>query len=173
MSETLVTIIAIFLAAVLMFVFPLMAVSERNDDIAQLGVQTTTNEFVDNVKKTGVLTEERYSRYLQSLGATGNSFEVDMEIKILDENFSSKVGQASSSKIGENVYYSIYTSQIEEEIKNDGKLLLKEGDMITVNVRNTNVTISQMLKNFFYRISGNDSYQIAAGASGMITSNGK
>ena len=36
MSDTLVTVIAIFLAATLMFVFPLMSVSERNDDIAQL-----------------------------------------------------------------------------------------------------------------------------------------
>ena len=33
MGDTLMTIIAIFLAAILMFVFPLLAVSERNDDI--------------------------------------------------------------------------------------------------------------------------------------------
>ena len=173
MSETLVTVIAIFLAAVLMFVFPLMAVSERNDDIAQLGVQTTTNEFVDNVKKTGVLSEQAYSSYLQSLGATGNSFDVDVELKILDENFSKKVGQANSSKIGENVYYSIYTSQIEEELESKSKYVLKEGDMISVSVKNTNLTISQMLKNFFYSMTGSDSYQIAASTSGMITANGK
>ena len=36
MSDTLITVIAIFLGATLMFVFPLMSVSERNDDIAQL-----------------------------------------------------------------------------------------------------------------------------------------
>ena len=32
MGDTLITVIAIFLAAILMFVFPLMALSERTDD---------------------------------------------------------------------------------------------------------------------------------------------
>ena len=48
MGDTLITVIAIFLAAILMFVFPLMALSERTDDMAQLSVQTATTEFVDN-----------------------------------------------------------------------------------------------------------------------------
>ena len=38
MSDTLITIIAIALAAVLMFVFPLMTMSDRTDDVAQLTV---------------------------------------------------------------------------------------------------------------------------------------
>ena len=46
MSDTLITIIAIFLAAVLMFIFPLMSVTERNDDIAQSVVQTATSELL-------------------------------------------------------------------------------------------------------------------------------
>ena len=55
MGDTTITIIAIFLAAILMFVFPLMAMSDRTDDISQLSVQTATTEFVDNVRTTGVL----------------------------------------------------------------------------------------------------------------------
>ena len=35
MGDSLITIIAIFLAAILMFVFPLMSLSERTDDISQ------------------------------------------------------------------------------------------------------------------------------------------
>ena len=35
MGDTLITIIAIVLAAVLMFVFPLMSIAERSDDIAK------------------------------------------------------------------------------------------------------------------------------------------
>ncbi len=50
MSETLITVIAIFLAATLMFVFPMMALSERTDDVASLSVQSATSEFVDNVR---------------------------------------------------------------------------------------------------------------------------
>ena len=56
MGDTLITVIAIFLAAVLMFVFPLMSISDRNDDISQLSIQTETVEFVNNVRTTGKLT---------------------------------------------------------------------------------------------------------------------
>ena len=67
MGDTLITIVAIFLAALLMFVFPLMTISERNDDIAQMGVQTATVEFVDNVRQTGRIRMEDYDSYIQTL----------------------------------------------------------------------------------------------------------
>ncbi len=173
MSESLITIIAIFIAVILMFVFPLMSVSERNDDIAELAVQSATADFVNKVKTSGVITSQNYSAFLQTLNATGNTYDVDVELKILDENLSSKVGQASLQKIGENVYYSVYTSQMEKQLETNNKYVLKEGDKISVTVKNTNVTIAQMLKNFFYSITGNDSYQIAASKTEMITANGK
>ena len=49
MSDSLITIFAIFIAAILMFIFPLMAVSERTDDVSQLAVETATSEFVENI----------------------------------------------------------------------------------------------------------------------------
>ena len=60
MSDTTITIIGIFLAAILLFIFPLMAMSDRTDDISQLSVQTETTEFVDNVRTTGVLSLNSY-----------------------------------------------------------------------------------------------------------------
>lgn len=174
MGDTLITIVAIFLAAVLMFVFPLMSISERNDDISQLGVQTATVEFVDNVRSTGKITEDNYDAYIQKMGATGNSYDVEMEVKVLDENPGKKTAQTTSDKIGENIYYSEYTSQILEKVQSSKAktMKLKEGDYISVNVKNTNTTIGQMLKNFFYSISGNDTYKIAASHSGVVMTNG-
>lgn len=177
MGDTLITVVAIFLAAILMFVFPLMSISERNDDIAQLSVQTQTVEFVDNIRSTGKITFENYDKFIQSLSATGNSYDVEMEVKVLDENPGKKPGITESKKIGENIYYSIYTSQIEKELgigeANPKTKLLKEGDYISVNVKNTNTTIAQMLKNFFYSIAGNDTYSIEASHSGVVMTNGK
>lgn len=172
MGDSLITIIAIFLAAVLMFVFPLMSISERNDDIAQLGVQTTTIEFVDNVSTLGKITEDNYNAYLQSLSATGNSYDVEMEVKVLDENPGKKTTWAVSDKIGENVYYSVYTSQIEDVLDSNKNYVLKEGDIVSVSVKNTNTTISQMLRNFFYTVSGSGTYQVYAQHAAMVKSNG-
>ena len=173
MGDTLITVVAIFLAAILMFVFPLMSISDRNDDISQLAVQTATTEFVDNIRLTGKITQENYDAYVLKIASTGNSYDVEMEVQVLDENPGKKTTQVETTKIGENVYYSVYTSQIEKELQdNNGTKSLKEGDIITVKVKNTNTTIAQMFKNFIYSITGNDTYQIAAQHAGIVTVNG-
>lgn len=174
MSDTLITIIAIALAAVLMFVFPLMTISDRTDDVAQLTVETATTEFVDTIRTTGKITKANYDQFLETITATGNTYNVEMQVQVKDENLGKKVSQATSDKIGENVYYSIYTSQIEEELNGRNKAYYcKEGDIVSVSAKNTNQTISQQLKNFFYTVTGNDAYTVAAEHAGIVTANGK
>ena len=172
MGDSLITIIAIFLAAILMFVFPLMSLSERSDDISQLAVQTATTEYVDKIKTTGKMTLDDYDKFISTLTATGNSFEVEMLVQQLDENPGVKTTQAEATKIGENLYYNKYTSQVEEELNSKGRITLKEGYVVSVTVKTTNKTISQMLRNFFYMVSGNESYQISAQQAGVVAVNG-
>ena len=172
MGDSLITVIAIFLAAILMFVFPLMSYSERTDDIMRSSVQTTTTEFVDTIRTTGKLTIDDYEKYLSKITSTGNSFKVEILIQQLDENPGAKTTMAEVTKIGENLYYNIYTSQVEEQLSMSGVIRLKEGDIISVQVENTNDTIAEILRNFFYMLTGNDSYQIAASHSGVVAVNG-
>lgn len=40
------------------------------------------------------------------------------------------------------------------------------------NSKNTNQTIAQLLRNFFYQVAGDTSYQIAASHGGVVTVNG-
>lgn len=174
MSDTLITIIAIALAAVLMFVFPLMTISDRTDDVAQLTVETATTEFVDTIRSTGKITRSNYDKFVEGITSTGNTYNVEMEVQVKDQNIGKKVSQAQADKIGENVYYSVYTSQIEKALNSDkAAYYCKEGDIVSVSVKNTNQTISQQLKNFFYTVTGNDSYTIAAEHAGIVTANGK
>lgn len=173
MSDTLVTIIAIALAAILMFVFPLMTMSDRTDDVSQLTVETATTEFVDEIRTTGKIAEDKYNKFIEAIGSTGNTYNVEMEVQILDENPGKKTTQSAKDKIGENVYYSVYTSQIEEKLLNDKVYKLKEGDIVSVSVKNTNQTLAQQLKNFFYKVVGNDTYTIAASHGGIVTATAK
>lgn len=173
MSDTLVTVIGIALAAILMFVFPLMTMSDRTDDIAQLTVKTATTEFVDEIRTTGKITPDEYSKFLETIASTGNTYNVEMQVQILDENPGKKATQSQPDKIGENEYYSIYTSQIEEVLNNNKTYNLKEGDIVSVNVKNTNQTLAQQLKNFFYTVIGNDTYTIAASHGAIVTATGK
>ncbi len=172
MGDTLIVVVAIFLAAILMFVFPLMTMADRTDDISNLAVQTATSEFVDDVRTTGKMKLEDYEAYLSELTATGNTFDVEILIQQLDENPGVKTTQAETTKIGENLYYNIYTTQVEDLLYDNGRITLKEGDLVTVTAKNTNQTIAQTLRNFFYAIVGNDDYNIAGQATGIVAVNG-
>lgn len=179
MNDTFVIIIAIAITVVLIFIFPLMTMSDRTDDVAQLTVETATKEFVDEIRTTGKITPEKYSKFLENIGATGNTYDIELIIQILDENPGKKASQTPTTRIGENVYYTIYTSQIEEKIAPKSNSItptawiLKQGDMVSVSVKNTNQTLSQQLKNFFYSVAGKDTYTIAAAHGGIVTATGK
>ena len=174
MSDTLITIVAILLAAILMFMFPLMSVSERSDDVSQLAVQTAVNEFVDNSSTIGKITIENYNALVSTLNATGNPYEVEIEHKILDENIGKKSAWTQGTVIGENVYYSVYTSQIMGEIEasTKGTYNMKKGDILSVSVKNSGKTLAQMIRGVFYSVSTNGNYQISAQHSRAVTATG-
>ena len=175
MSDTLITIVAILLAAILMFVFPLMSVAERSDDMSALSVQTATTEFVDNERAVGKITMANYQKLVTTISSTGNTFDIEMEVKILDENVGKKSAWTTGTVIGENIYYSVYTAQILEVLMDENgtsSYNMSEGDILSVSVKNTNKTMAQTIRSAFYSISGNDTYQISAQHSGIVTATG-
>ena len=155
------TLIALFVAAVFLFVVPLVTLTTRNDNVVQEDVNLIVKEFVTDIKNTGVLTQEKYQSFQNKLAATGNTYNIDMEIKHLDENPGKKLTQANYSKIGEDVYWSEYTSQIIEtlESSNDSTITLKKGDRIYVSVSNQNSTAAQTLQSSTLKIA-NDGEQV-------------
>ncbi len=170
MGDSAMVIVAIFLAAILMFVFPLMTMANKKDDVSVLEAQKATTEFVDKIKTTGIITQSDYDNFTTALAATGNTFDINIEVQKLDENPAKKETSIYTT-IGDNVYYTIYTTQILDTIK-DSNLALNEGDIVSVSVENTNVTIGQELRNFLYRVTGNKSGTVTASDSGIVTTNG-
>lgn len=167
-SDTLITVVAIVLAAGLIFVVPLMTMADRVDTTSQSQVEAIVSDFVDDIRSTGQITETKYEKFNENLASLGYTFDVSMEAKIKDENPGKKTSQTAKSKIGENVYYSEYTSQIEEELETKGKKDLKTGDLISVTVKNKNLTLAQQMKKFMYKIVGNDSADVIASKAGMV-----
>lgn len=165
MGDSLITIVAIGLAAILMFVFPLAAISEMNDSETLTLVQSYTTEYVDDIRSKGVITQADYDAFVQKLYATGNSYDVEFELKIADSNPGKK---NATQQTGDTTYYSVFTTQVEGSLP----YKLKEGDFIIVYVKNTNTTISQMIKGVIYGISGNSADNIYAQASGTVMTTG-
>ena len=171
MSDTFITIMAVIIVAVIMFIFPLMATANQNDSITQTSVQTMVSDFVNTVAKEGKITRSNYDDFIQKLYATGNSYDVELEAQILDDNPGAK-GE-NIKVIGENIYYSEFTTAIVSKLDSEGEYKLKQGDYILAKVTNTNVTFGTQMKNFFYSIMGKDTIAIEASASALVTTTGK
>lgn len=90
---------------------------------------------------------------------------------MLDDNPGRK-GQ-NINVIGENIYYSEFTSAVETKLQQEGKYKLKQGDYVKAKVQNTNVTFGTQFKNFMYSIVGKDTIAIEASASALVTTTGK
>ena len=170
MGDSAVTIIAIFLAAILMFVFPLMTMADKSDDVSQLSVQTATTEFTNKIRTTGAITQEDYDNFILTLASTGNSYNAEITVQKLDQN-PAKKETGETTTIGQNVYYTMYTTQVLDALSNSdsSKLSLTEGDIVSVNVQNTNTTIAGQLRNFMYKVTGNSTGNIVAQESGIVT----
>lgn len=175
------TIIALLVAGVLIFIVPLVTLTDRSDNVAQENVKLIVEEFVTEVRNTGKLTRAQFQDFENKLDATGNSYDIEIEVKVLDENPGKKKAQANYTKIGENVYYSKYTTQVLNDIgiKTDNQVVsssdtmeLKEGDIVAVSVSNSNSTAAQTLKSSFIGFSNAGEYAISASSSGMVTVNG-
>lgn len=156
MSDSLMLVIGIFVAVILMFIFPLMSLSERTDDISQSVVQTATSEFVDKISIAGKIKTSDYETYAQTIGATGNTYEIEIEVQHLDENPGKKSVVTSGDLVGENVRYSTFTTEILSDMYDGGEAKdypLKKGDNVIVTAKNTNKTMAQMLRTTFYKVT--------------------
>jgi len=138
-----------------------LPVQSAADDISQVAIETTTTEFVDNSRRVGKITMDEYADFISAIEADGDSYDVEIEVKVLDENIGKKSEGTQETVIGENVYHSIYTSEIVETLEKDGAYMMKEGDILTVCVKNSNKTSSQQNQNDF-----------VAQHTGIVTSNG-
>jgi len=114
-----------------------------------------------------------YDKLVSALNATGNSYDIEMEVKKIDENVGKKSAWTNGQVIGENVYYSVYTSQILDDLKAGNDYMMKEGDIMSCTVKNNNSTLSQTIKGVFYSMSSDNTYQVNATHSGIVTTTGK
>lgn len=175
MGDSFMMMIAMFVCVILMFIFPLLSLSERTDDISQTVVQTATSEFVDKVSIAGKIKPSDYEAFAHEVGATGNVYDIEIEVQHLDENPGKKSVVTSGNLIGENVRYSTFTTEIMESMYNGATVKdyeLKKGDNIIVTVKNTNKTMAQMLRTTFYKVTGENVTQVAASASSMVVNTG-
>ena len=168
MSDTLMTIIGIFIAVILMFIFPLLEFAQRSDEIAQTTIQVAVSSFVEASTSSGKITKHEYDKMVQKIYSTGNSFDVQMEVQIIDDNPRRTTTTADSKVLGEYKYYSVYNNAIMEYLDRGEDYELKDDDYLTVTVKCTSETLATQLKNVFYRITGRETYVLGTSVGSIV-----
>ena len=130
-GDSLMEIIGIGIAVVIMLIFPISALSERNIDMARSTMQTATSEFADKISVEGKITKTDYDAYAQRVNSiVGSPVEIEIEIQHLDENIGKKNATTSGDLVGENTRYSSW--DVDEILKSENAYQLNKGDIVVV-----------------------------------------
>lgn len=144
MGDSLSVIFATIVAAIIMFLFPMLDTWERQDDLSYMAAYTAVVDTVDAVRNTGRLTKEMYNDLVYTLTATGNRFDVKLEHR-------QYVVAPDAAGNKEIVYLNHYTDEILEHLTTSGEYTeFNTYDYFYISVKNTNVTQSTVLKQNLY-----------------------
>lgn len=148
------TIILALITAVVCVVLPTATIAHRNEVSNNQIVQNAITKFVDSSVNKGEISDNEYNNLLSELDATGELYDLNISISHIDENLA-KIDSSSVKdqiKIGENVYYVEYTYQVTNELENDGKISLTQGDYVQVVAENVSPTMYQMFRKALYGV---------------------
>ena len=138
-------VICIILAVILMFLFPLLYLSQKQDGINQLYVTEQTVEFTNEIKNHGYITENMYARFEKKLRATGNVYSI--QITHSHTVFNPLFDEDTEEFLDDYYTYQecIYTEDILNAIYSEKAYYLRQGDYISIEVVNANKTFASSL----------------------------
>ena len=158
MKDALSMILAVILLVILIIILPLYNYFERQDDMSYNTALKTVTMFVDEVAQNGYLDQNMYDKFIQRLGATGNSYEIQVEAqkRIITNDPDNTLNQDDPKYIEQ--YKSYYNKDIfkdetgststiiskDNSLKN-GAFFFDVGDKFYVRVKNTNTTMASSL----------------------------
>jgi hypothetical protein len=160
-------IITFLLAAIILFLGPLLYMAQKQDAISQVYISNETTKFVDSIKNTGFLTRTMYMDYIQKIDQTNNLYKIEIahSHKVVEPLYDEDTGTFL------NDYDTYYTNTYQDEIL--GKFdqgedyNFSQGDYISVTVVNRSKTLATKLMELFYRAEIPDE-QILVTYGGMI-----
>lgn len=163
--EPLSKVLAVFLTIVAMFIAPIIIQAQLQDNTLQSTVYAMTDDFVEQVRAQGKITQDMYLEFIQRLDATDLLYDVKIThshstvVPVYDST-----GAAIATKTVDNITYTqdILASVYETE----GVYLMNKGDMISVSVTNREPTLGQRLREMLFFIS--DSAAINVRDGGVI-----
>lgn len=169
MEDNIQTVLIFLISAILLFIFPVYVAYEKKDDVSYALVLKYTQDFVEDVGEKGYLTLEDYTKYREKLTITGNMYDIELEHKYSsiipvvkyynpDNTFAYSVSQEKHKKTGtpsgliakesHETTQEIFATNHINNILNDVKIYtFNEGDVFSVRIKNSNITLATLMYN--------------------------
>jgi len=134
-------VMAILLASVLMFLLPMLYISERQETMAQSWVLTETACLVDAVRNTGVLTEGMFREYEKRLAGLEQLYEI--QVTHVAYGLYESEGEIETRQERH------YTEEIKEALMEQGEYCFAMDDFLKIEVSDRNGSFGERLLNSF------------------------
>lgn len=162
--NSIIKIFAMLIAILLLYVFPISAAFNQQDDVSELVVLRATTSFVDAVRDKGYISPMMYNDFLQAIHGTGNTFDVQMEHgqKRYDPVYDDPTRPETFRNEYAVHYDTFYRTQILSVLFPEStagkydptrRYRMHAGDTFSVIVKNTNRTNGTILHDFLNNAS--------------------
>ena len=130
-KDTLTTIIAIVIGTVVLFVFPVIKITEDADNATRVALQEAVNTYSSEVANEKSLSIEKWEAFCQKIKSISSSAEPGLYIQVMDDNVGKKSSFGSSAIYGENVYFTVQGEEVLNQLYENGEIGLNQGYIIT------------------------------------------
>lgn len=165
MEENISRFVTAIIAIFILFIFPVYTAYEKKDDISYALAVRYTQDFVDNVRRKGYITQELYQDYAKSLLATGNTYSIELEHEYVryDGDYVDKtVGTATRNT-------ELFTNDHILNILDNGQVYtMNVNDNFNVKIKNTNVTLATVIYNIVTVNTSSNNVRIYVDYGGKI-----
>lgn len=152
MVDGLSKVVAVFIAVILLFIYPITYMADNQEESMRLIVQNATVKFTDSVRDNGYITGEMYDSYLMEIGVTGCSYDVEMDHshRTYFPIYSDVSDPNSFTGDYKQVEEGYFTDEIISAISSGGTYYLTKGDYIVIEVANDSKTFSGQMKSLIF-----------------------
>jgi len=130
------------LAVILLFITPLLSMSQKQDSIVQAVIDHETTQFIDAIRNRGYVSKDMYQSYLSKIDKTGNIYNI--EICHAHKKTVPNYDETTNTIL--DGYYSYFYNTYQDAIFaafDEGKdYFYNQGDYISIIVVNRNKTMS-------------------------------
>lgn len=166
-------IVSTVLLIVLLIIFPVMNIMEKQDAMIQIQIMDDLDFFVRDIKTQGQLTKPMYEQFSQKLAAYGNHFKIDMihqkkqYVPVYEDPTDTKTFTGRMQAVYEVMTHREIVDLLYSADNADQVYYFNQGDYITVSLSSTLKSKATQIRDMLWSVN-TDAPSYYMRLSGMI-----